>query len=208
VRRYLLVLTLFALGNSSDALLLARAVEQMKADGISQATAAALLPLLWAWLHVAKSLSSPWGGALSDRRGRVRPVVSGWLLYALVYAGFALVSAWWAPWILFAVYGVYYGLVEGTERALVADLESDPARQGTAFGLYHFVIGIAALPSSALCGWLWQWADRLLYHGAGPVIAFGFGALLALIAAILLPWAMAPQKASKQPKVASLRAQE
>lgn len=190
MRRYLMVLAVFSLGNSTDALLLARAMQQLQSGAMTTAAAAAMLPLLWGWLHVIKSASSPWGGSLSDRLGRVRPVVYGWLLYAAVYVGFALWSSWAAPWLLFGVYGIYYGLVEGAEKALVADLESDASKRGTAFGLYHFVVGLAALPASALCGWLWQWGDRALYSGAGSALAFGLGALLALAAAGLLPWAL------------------
>lgn len=190
IRRYLGVLAIFALGNSTDALLLARAQQQLQGGGLTTAQASALLPLLWAWLHVAKSAISPWGGALSDRFGRIKPLMGGWLLYALVYGGFALWSSLSAPWVLFALYGIYYGLVEGTERALVVDLEPDPDRRGTAFGLYYFVTGMAALPSSLLCGWLWQWADKAWYAGGGPIAAFGLGSCLALTAALLLPWAL------------------
>ncbi|MBI3923218.1 MAG: MFS transporter, partial [Armatimonadetes bacterium] len=130
MRRYLVVLAIFSLGNSTDALLLLRARNQMTEGGLSLHTATALMPMLWAWLHVVKSLSSTQGGPLSDRLGRRKLVSSGWALYALVYCGFALWSGPLAPWVLFGVYGVYYGLVEGPERALVADLCPDPDRRG------------------------------------------------------------------------------
>lgn len=181
-RRYLGVLAVFALGNSTDALLLARAQQQMVAGGLDPMSAAALLPLLWAWLHVVKSATTPLGGRLSDRVGRKRPLLAGWLIYALTYAGFAFWTGLAAPWVLFGIYGLYYGLVEGPERALVADLEPDRSRHGTAYGWYHTIVGLTALPASALCGGLW-WKF-------GPAAAFLTGSALALLAALMLPWAL------------------
>ena len=190
MKRYLAVLGVFALGNSTDALLLARAEDQMQAGGLSAADATAWLLLLWAWLHVTKSLSSPLGGWISDRVGRALPVIIGWLIYAAVYVGFAFWSGLAAPWVLFGIYGLYYGMVEGTERALVTDLEANADRRGTAFGAYYFVTGIAALPASAMCGWLW-WKY-------GHQAAFMTGAALALLAALLLPWALRPHLAERK----------
>jgi MFS family permease len=165
-RRYLLVLLLFTLGNSTDAFLLLRASQL--------GVAAPLIPLLWAALHVVKAASSAPGGALSDRVGRKPLIVAGWLLYAMVYVMFARATETWHAWALFLVYGVYFGLTEGVEKALVADLVP-PARRGAAFGWYNLAIGLGALPASLLFGLLW---DR---HGA-PV-AFGVGAALAVAAA-------------------------
>ena len=182
VRRLLLVLGLFALGNSTDLLLLALARARFLAAGLAPNAADALCLLLWAWLHVVKTVASPFGGRLSDRVGRAPVLRAGWLVYALVYIGFALIDSAFAPWALFLGYGVYYGLAEGTERALVADLSPDPDRRGMAYGLFHFVTGTVALPASLLCGVLWQWV--------GPAAAFGAGAVLALVAAALLPWAL------------------
>lgn len=182
MRRYLLVLAIFALGNSTDMLLLKLARDQWIAVGVSESNATAMLPLLWAWLHVIKSGASAWGGRLSDRIGRPRALRAGWLVYAVTYAGFALISGLVAPWVLFAVYGVYFGLVEGAERALVSDLSPNPDRRGGAYGLFHFVTGIISLPASLLCGTLW--------FTLGPAVAFLTGAALALIAASLLPWAL------------------
>ncbi len=176
LRRYLGVLGLFALGNSTDALLLLRAREQMAAGGV--ASPDALLPLLWAWLHLVKSSSTGWGGRLGDRFGRARALAAGWLVYAVVYTGFAFGTGAAAPWVLFGIYGLYYGLAEGSERALVAELAPDARRRGLAYGLYSGVVGLAALPASLLCGGLW-----LLW---GPAPAFAAGAALALAAAALL----------------------
>jgi MFS family permease len=163
---FLGVLFLFTLGNSTDAFLLLRATQL----GVS----AALIPILWAMLHVVKSASSTPGGALSDRVGRKPLIVGGWLLFAAVYFAFGRASVGWQVWALFAVYGLFFGLTEGTEKALVADLV--PAeRRGTAFGWYNLAIGLGALPASLLFGTIW---DRV-----GPAAAFGTGAALALAAA-------------------------
>jgi MFS family permease len=146
-KSFLGILLLFTLSNSSDAFLLLRAQE----CGIS----APMIPLLWALLHVSKALSSIIGGRLSDRFGRRTLILTGWMLYALIYVGFALVSATWMVWALFAVYGIYFGCTEGVEKAMVADLVA-PEKRGTAFGFYNLVIGLGALPASLLLGLLWQ----------------------------------------------------
>jgi len=168
-RGFLGIVTLFTLGNSSDAFLLLRAREA----GVAEAA----IPLLWAALHVVKSTSSLGAGILSDRIGRRGAIVAGWLTYAAVYAGFAAARSAWQAWGLFLVYGLYFGLTEGVEKALVADLTPVEAR-ASAYGVYHTAIGITALPASLLTGWLWQ------AFGAG--VAFGTGAVLAAAAAMLL----------------------
>jgi MFS family permease len=122
---YLGVLLLFTLGNSTDALLILRATEL----GVT----AALVPILWAVLHVVKSASSTPGGALSDRFGRRPLIISGWMVYGAVYLGFAVASATWHAWSLFIAYGLYFGMTEGVEKALVADLVPAEVR-GAAFG--------------------------------------------------------------------------
>ena len=165
----LLIVALFTLGNSSDAFLLLRAREV----GVSESA----IPLLWAALHVVKSTSAFLGGILSDRIGRRGAIVAGWLVYAAVYAGFAGVASAGQAWGLFLVYGLYFGLTEGGERALVADLVP-PETRASAYGVYHTAIGITALPASLLTGWLWQ--------AFGAVVAFATGAALAGMAAILL----------------------
>ncbi len=146
-KSFLGILLLFTLSNSSDAFLLLRAKE----CGVS----AAMIPLLWAALHVSKALSSIVGGGLSDRFGRRPLILAGWLVYALIYVGFALASASFMIWGLFAVYGIYFGFTEGVEKAMVADLVAAEKR-GTAFGFYNLVIGLGALPASLLLGLLWQ----------------------------------------------------
>jgi MFS family permease len=134
-----------------------------------------LAPILWAFLHVVKALSSTPGGALSDRIGRKPLLVAGWLLYAIVYFAFGRASLQWQAWALFGVYGLFFGMTEGTERALVTDMV--PAtRRGTAFGWYNLTIGLGALPASIVFGMLWD------AHGSR--VAFDFGASLALAASI------------------------
>jgi len=167
--RFLLIVTLFTLGNSSDAFLLLRAQEV--------GVAVTHLPLLWMFFHLVKAATGMPGGILSDLRGRRGTIISGWLVYALAYLGFGAAIHPWQIWALFAFYGLYFGLTEGVERALIADLV--PAeRRASAFGLYHFCIGIAALPSSLLMGYLYQ------HFGAG--LAFTVGAILAALSALLL----------------------
>ncbi len=165
--RYLGVLVVFTLGNATDAFLLLRATQL--------GVAVALIPLLWAMLSVVKSASSVPGGWLSDRVGRKPPIVAGWALYALVYLLFGRASEPWHAWALFAVYGLYFGLTEGVEKALVADL-APSTRRGTAFGWYNLAIGIGALPASVVFGVLW---DRV-----SPTAAFDLGAALAALAAL------------------------
>ncbi|MGI8836603.1 MAG: MFS transporter [Pyrinomonadaceae bacterium] len=168
-KRFLLIVALFTLSNSSDAFLLLRAREA----GVS----VVLIPLLWATLHVSKVVSSIFGGDLSDRLGRRRLIISGWILYAAVYAGFAFVTNEFSVWVLFIIYGIYFGFAEGAEKALVADLV--PAeKRGTAFGLYNLAFGITVLPASLLMGVLWDWR--------GPQTAFIVSAMLGSTAALLL----------------------
>ena len=160
------VLFVFTLGNSTDAFLLLRAREL----GVS----AALVPVLWAMLHLVKAASSTPGGALSDRFGRRPLLVAGWMLYAAVYLALGSAGAEWQVWALFAIYGIYFGLTEGVEKALIADLVP-AARRGSAFGWYNLAIAAGALPASVLFGMVWD--------AHGQQAAFVMGALLALVAA-------------------------
>ncbi len=168
-KRFLFVIALFTLSNSSDAFLLLRAQQ----SGIATAT----LPLLWMALHVSKVVSSLVGGSLSDKIGRKKLIFSGWILYALVYAGFAYVDSAEQAWALFIIYGVYFGLSEGAEKALVADLV--PAhKRGTAFGLYNLAFGITVFPASLLIGGLWS--------EFGATTAFLVSAFVSICAALVL----------------------
>jgi len=176
-KRFLILVALFTLSNSSDAFLLLRA----QTAGVAVVT----IPLLWAALHASKVLSSLLGGDLSDRLGRRRLIVAGWTLYAAVYCGFAFVSQGISVWILFLIYGIYFGLTEGVEKALVADLVR-PEQRGTAYGLYNLALGITVLPASLLMGGMW----RLL----GPRTAFLVSAALGGLAAVLLLALVTPRR--------------
>ena len=167
-KRFLLILALFTLSNSSDSFLILRARD----SGVS----IVLVPLLWAAHHASKVLSSLWGGDLSDRLGRKRLIVSGWVLYAAVYAGFAFVSHEASVWVLFLIYGIYFGLAEGAEKALVADLVR-PEQRGTAYGLYNLALGIAVFPASLLMGMIWDWRGAR----AAFLISAGLGATAAAL---------------------------
>jgi MFS family permease len=167
--RYLGVVLLFGLGNSTDAYLLLR----LSDIGIG----AVWIPVVWSALHVVKAAVSPIGGHLSDRLGRRGIIVAGWLIYAAVYGGFAFATSPVTLVALFLTYGFYYGLTEGVEKAVVADLAPAGAR-GRAFGIYNAVIGIGSLAASLLFGLIWKMA--------GAPIAFGAGAALALLASLLL----------------------
>ena len=167
--RYLAVLALFSMGASSDAFLLVRAREL--------GVAVALLPMLWTVLHVSKVASSYLGGAWSDRVPRARLITLGWAIYALSYLGFGMARAAWQVWPLFVVYGIYYGLSEPTEKAIVRDL-APRAAQGRAFGLYNFVVGFSAVPAGLITGFVWE--------RVGPQAALGLGAALAGAASVAL----------------------
>ncbi len=162
---FLGIMFLFTLGNSSDAFLI------LRAQNVGNCVVHILLMLiLFNVVYAATSLPA---GILSDRLGRSRIIVLGWLIYAFTYLGFALASVSWQIWFLFALYGVYYGLAEGVARAFVADLVPED-RRGTAYGLFHGVVGITLLPASIIAGWLWQ--------AIGPAAPFYFGAGLAFLA--------------------------
>ncbi len=171
-RRYLAVLALFTLGNSSNMFLLLRARDL----GVPEAQ----VPLLWALVSGVAALFSTPLSALSDRLGRVRLITGGWAAYGLFYlaAGLSDLSTGWL-WPLFAFYGLFLAATEGAEKALVADL-APPERVGAAYGWFHLVSGAALLPASLVFGSLWQ--------AAGARAAFSLSAVCALGAAVALPW--------------------
>ncbi|MCS7260088.1 MAG: MFS transporter, partial [Anaerolineae bacterium] len=172
---FLLVVVLFTLGNSSDAFLILRARER----GVS---VLGVLAILVAFNLVYALVSGP-AGALSDRLGRRRLIIGGWLAYSAIYLGFALAETMWHIVALFISYGLYYGLAEGVARALVADLV--PAEQrATAYGLFSAAVGLTALPASLIAGVLWQGVGD--WQGWGARAPFVFGACLALLAVFLL----------------------
>jgi MFS family permease len=171
---FLLVVVLFTLGNSSDSFVVLRAQER----GL---TVLGTMFMLMTFTAVYALTSGPLG-ALSDRIGRRKLIIGGWLAYGLVYLGFALSQAGWQIWALFAFYGLYYAATEGVAKALVADLVPD-AQRGTAYGLFNAAIGLTALPASVIAGLLWQGLGTWLGFGASA--PFAFGAIMALVAVFL-----------------------
>jgi MFS family permease len=176
---FLVIVSIFTLGNSSDAFLVLRAQNL----GISVLG----ILLMLAMFNLIYSLISTPAGSLSDRIGRRRLIIGGWLVYAAIYLGFAFAGAGWQVWLLYVAYGLYYGMAYGTANALVADLVPENLR-GTAYGTYNAVIGILAFPASFIAGLLWQGAGS--WAGFGPSAPFLFGGTLALVAAMLMAFWM------------------
>lgn len=162
---FLLIMVLFTLGNSSDAFLILRAQNL----GFS----VFWVLILFVAFNLVYALAATPAGVISDKLGRKRVIVVGWTIYALSYLGLGLASAKWEVWLLFALYGLYYGISEGVTRAFVSDLV--PAeKRGTAYGWYHAAVGISVLPASVIAGLLWQYIS--------PAVTFYFGAGMAGVA--------------------------
>lgn len=169
-RAFLGIMVLFTLGNSSDAFLILRA-QQL---GLSLVQ----ILLMLAMFNLVTTLIAYPAGVLSDKIGRSKVIIAGWLVYGLIYLGFAFASRGWQVWALYTVYGAYYGATEGVARALVADVVRESGKRGTAYGLYNAAVGVSALPASLIAGLLWQ--------KIGPAAPFLFGAGLSLLAAAAL----------------------
>jgi len=167
LRAYLLVVFLFTLGNSSNQFLL------LRAQNLGVATAAVLV--LYLVFNVTYAAVAYPAGRLSDWMGRRRLLVAGYALYGLVYLAFGLASSPGSLWVLFPVYGLYMGVSDGVEKALVADLAPTPIR-ATAIGLHATLVGIGLLPASLLAGWMWT--------SFGPAMPFYFGGVLGCAAAL------------------------
>jgi MFS family permease len=172
---FMLIVGIWDLGNSSDAFLVLRAQER----GLS---VTGILGMLVTFNLVYTLISAP-AGSLSDRIGRRKLIVGGWLAYAVLYLGFALAGAGWHIWLLYTLYGAYYGLTFGTTKAMVADLVPAGLR-GTAYGTYNAVLGLLDLPASLIAGLLWQGVGG--WQGFGAPAPFLFGAGLSLVAALLM----------------------
>jgi MFS family permease len=171
---FLVVMVIFTLGNSADAFIILRAQER----GLNVLQ---VLGMLLTFNAVYTIIASP-AGALSDRIGRRAVLIAGWLVYGLIYLGFAAANTGAQIWLFYGVYGLYYALTEGASRAFVADLVPQEVR-GTAYGLFHAGVGLAALPASLIAGILWQGLGG--WSGLGPAAPFLFGAVLALLAVFL-----------------------
>lgn len=176
-KKYLLILALFTLGNSSNMFLLLRAKEM----GLPEYQ----VPMLWALTSLTAALFSTHLSALSDRIGRVRLIISGWSVYGLFYLFLGLNgTTLWLLWPLFAFYGLFMAATEGAEKAMVADLA--PAELlGTAYGWFNLTAGALLLPASLTFGGLWQTFN--------PETAFSFAAGCAVLAAVLLKFWVKPK---------------
>ncbi len=179
-KAFLLVVVLFTLGNSADAFIILRGQER----GLSVLQ---VMGMLITFNAVYTLLAGPLG-VLSDKIGRRKLIIGGWIVYGLVYLGFALSGNGWQVWIFYALYGIYYAATEGTAKALVADLVSSEKR-GTAYGLFNAAIGLTTLPASIIAGLLWQGAGS--WSGFGAAAPFYFGAAMAVLAGVLF-WKIVP----------------
>jgi len=172
---FMLIVAVFDLGNSSDAFLVLRAQER----GLS---VLGILGMLITFNFIYTLISTP-AGSLSDRIGRRKIIIGGWVVYALIYFGFAMAQTAAHVWILYAIYGFYYGLAYGTSKAMVADFVPENLR-GVAFGTYNGILGLLDFPASLIAGILWQGIGS--WSGFGPSAPFLFGAIMALLAALFM----------------------
>ena len=184
---FLLIMLVFTLGNSSDVFL------TLRAQNLGFSVLQILIMLVV--FNLVYALTSLPAGLISDRLGRKSVIIIGWLFYALTYLGFAVASAAWQVWLLFALYGLYYGVSEGVCRALVCDLVPVD-RRGTAYGLYHTVIGLSLLPASLIAGWLW--------YLIGPAAPFYFGASMSGVAMVGL-WLLIREQTNKAANIAQAK---
>ena len=165
----LIVLMLFAFANSSDAFLLLRAANV----GLTPVK----VILAYALYNFGYAALSYWGGKKSDTVGRWKIILTGWILYAFVYVGFAITNAA-SIWLLFALYGIYMALTEGISKALIVDC-APPHCRGTALGILYFALGLAAISSNIIAGLLWDSVST-----SAPFYVGAFFAVLAVLAAI------------------------
>lgn len=183
---FMIIVGIFDIGNSSDAFLVLRAQER----GLSTL---GILLMLAAFNLVYTLLSAP-AGSFSDRIGRRKVIIGGWLVYSAIYFGFAFAQQAWHVVVFYILYGVYYGLAYGTTKAMVADLVPETVR-GTAYGTYNAVLGILDFPASLIAGILWQGVGA--WHGFGASAPFFFGAMMSLLAALLF-WIWNPASGKSQ----------
>ncbi len=167
-RWFLLIVTTFAIGNSSDVFLILRAQQV----GIATVT----IPVVYLLFNLIYSVSSIFAGIAADRFGRKRIILFGFLLFAIVYYGFATAVNTRAIWILFGFYGIFMGLTEGVQKAFLTTIIPSDFK-ATAFGVYNTAVGLAMFPASLMGGWLW---DHI-----SPSATFYFGMITALAATVL-----------------------
>ena len=168
VRFFILITTVFALGNSSDAFLILRAV-QLGVPGM-------MIPAVYLLFNLSYAISAIPAGMAADRYGRKRIILLGFILFAALYYGFAVAGSSAAIWALFIVYGVFMGLTEGIQKAFLSTIIPEEFK-ATAFGVYASAVGLATLPASLIGGVLW---DRV-----SPAATFYFGAATASLSTLL-----------------------
>jgi len=179
---FLLIATLFALGNSSDAFLILRAQQA--------GVATAVIPAVYLTFNLIYSLSAIPAGIAADRFGKKRIILLGFVLFSALYYGFAVAGTPAAIWVLFGLYGIFMGLTEGIQKAFLATI-IPPEFRATAFGLFATAVGLAALPASLIAGWLWDHVS--------PAATFYFGSATASLAAILFMLLIAFSNDSSRP---------
>ena len=166
---FLGIIFIFTLGNSTDALLMVKANEV----GVK----VALIPLVYLVTSVVSVLASIPVGSLADRIGKEKILITGFLIYAVVYYGFGVTSTTGSIVVLFALYGLYSAATDGIQKAFISDM-IDKNKKGTGLGIYNALLGITLLPASLIAG--------LLYDKINSSIPFYFGAATAAISAILM----------------------
>lgn len=177
LRNYLQVLGLFCFSRASEAFIILRGHE------LGQSTVTLLL--LWAWLAALQAITALVGAPITDRVPKSTLTIFNWSSLVIAYAGLACASTTTGLWLAVSVYGLLSGISEGVERALVSQL-ADPAKKGTAFGWYHMITGLAAIPAALLFGLVWKLA--------GPTASFWLTALIALVSAIWLKLTLARRR--------------
>jgi MFS family permease len=167
-KSFVAIATLFAIGNSSDVFLILRAQQ----IGIPPV----MIPLVYLLFNLIYSLSSIPAGIAADRFGRKRVILLGFVLFAVLYYGFATAGNTIAIWILFGFYGLFMGLTEGIQKAFLATIIPSDFK-ATAFGVYNTAVGLAMFPASLIGGWLWDHVS--------PSATFYYGAITAVFSAVL-----------------------
>ena len=166
---FLIVVFVFSLGNSSDALLIIKTSE----TGIDKA----LIPLVYMIFNATSVLLAVPVGYLSDRIGRERLIAAGFAVYAVTYALFGRLNSCGAFIPLFVLYGVYSALTDVSQKSFISDITTKEMR-GTGYGLYHATLGLTLLPASLIGGWM--------YDHINNRVPFYFGAATAAIACVLM----------------------
>ncbi len=178
---FLVANAFFALGNSSNAFLILKAQELD--------IAIFLIPILWVVYNIVCTISSPILGSLSDKVGRKPIIVTSFIYYAIIYVLFGFANHAWMVWVLFAAYGIFYGLSDGIFRAYVADIVEEENR-ATAYGVLNTVIGIFLLPASVLMGLVWtQFSSQIAF-----IVAAGLGMVGFIIFLVSLRVTKKPKK--------------